>query len=336
MEIRFEEVLKVSYSRIKCWRSCHKKHDYRYNQKLRKRKKPLALFIGTAIHSCIEEYREGRNWKAYFQEFEKEFNKLFREERADLGDLPSELLGIMEGYFHYYSEDGLIYPKRRWGISSEIPVKVWLDPKTLFVGYVDAYPQDSEGRNWIMDHKSFTRAPDEASRYTDYQFTVYHWLLPQLGYPKADGIIWDYVRKKAPSVPEVLKSGKLSMAKNQDTTYDVYMAKARMLFGDSAQEYEEFAKENFSDREDRFYRRVYLPDPSPTLVGNVVDDLMATIEDIRLRGTSTVRSPTRDCGQCEYFGLCSAEFRGIDTTYMRKIDFQTKGEEYAEEEVAPE
>jgi hypothetical protein len=339
MQIEFKPVLKVSFSRIKTWRHCQMKHHYRYNEKLRKRKKPLFAFIGTALHRCIEEYQEGRDWTLYLKEFKSQYDRLFADEKEMLGDLPDELKAIMENYFAYYSNDGLTYPARRWGKRTEIEVKAWLDSETLFVGYIDAYPQDSEGRNWIMDHKSFKAMPDEDSRFSDYQFVVYYWLLPQLGYPKADGIIWDYLRKKAPVPPEPLKSGALSKAKNQDTTVEVYMAKAVELFGTekAEEEYGEFARETFSGREDRFFRRVYLPQPPDTLVDNIVIDLKASIEEIRSMGPiSRVRNMSRECKQCEYYNLCSAELRGLDTDFMRKFEYTVKGEEDDQEEVPNE
>lgn len=327
LTINFPPILKVSYSRIRAWRSCHRKHHYRYNENLRRKKKPIFAFIGTAIHACIEYYQEGRDWREYLVGFAQEYDRLFSEEKVMLGDLPKELETIMENYFHFYSEDGLSYPKRR-GRRTEIPVKVQLDQNTVFIGFIDAFPRDEEGRNWIMDHKSFKTMPDEDSRFSDYQLVVYYWLLPQVGYEKPDGVIWDYIRNKAPVAPEQLKDGSLSKKKNQDTTTEVYMRVAVELFGEerAEKEYGEFARETFEGREDKFFRRIPLPHPPQKMVDEVVGDLMESIWEIRHFGrTSKVRTMSRDCKLCEYYGICSAELRGLDTDFMRKSDYYMKG-----------
>jgi|ERR1700747_1932513 len=333
LKVDWDPVQTISFSKAKLWKKCKMAFNYKYVQKLEKRKKALPLMMGTAIHSVIEEYREGRDPQVPMDQFKKDFNKLFNEEKAELGDLPTELQGIMETYFSHYANDGLSYPVRRWGIQSEIPIKFYLDNFTQFIGYVDAFPQDSEGRDWVLDHKSCKSIPDEASRFGDTQLVLYVELLPQLGYPKPVGVIWDYLRKKPPTIPETLKSGELSRAKKIDTTYKVYMETVdRVLGPDKRPEYEEFAQ-TLKGREEKFLRRIYLPNPNRDMINTVVQDIVTTAKEIRLFApTSTVRSQTRDCSWCGYYNLCQAELRGLDSDFIRKADYQIKGEVNVEEE----
>lgn len=328
LRLSFDPLQKYSFSRIKLWRKCQMAHHYKYYQLLEKVKKGLPLVIGSAIHRVIEEYTEGRDPNVPMAEFKKEFSKLFKEEQAELGDLPSDLEVIMDTYFKTYENDGLTDPIRHRGLKTEIPVKVYLDNNTLFVGYVDRFPRDAQGRNWVMDHKSCKSIPDEASRFADYQLLIYCWLLPQLGYSTPDGVIWDYIRKKGPTKPEQLKAGGLSKAQKIDTTYEVYMATVDELLGPEARpEYEEFAK-SLKGREEKFLRRIYLPKPNQAMVGTVVNDLMSTMAEINTKGpTSTVRSMTRDCPWCSYYTLCQAELRGLDSEFIRKADYKIKGED---------
>lgn len=336
LELQFEPFQKYSFSRIKLWRKCQQAHHYKYYQGLEKIKKGLPLIIGSAIHAAIEEHTEGRDYKVPMAQFKKDFNKLFYEEQAELGDLPTELDGIMENYFRYYADDGLTYPVRRRGIRSELPVIVDLDNYTRFVGYVDAFPQDAEGRNWVMDTKTCKTIPDESARFADYQLVTYCWLLPLLGYPKPDGVIWNYVKKKSPTVPELLKKGTLSKAAKIDTTYEVYMSTVdRLLGSEKRPEYEEFAQ-TLKGRENKFFRRVYLPSPNKAMIDNVVKDLLSSIKEIREKGpTSTVRSMTKDCSWCSYYNLCQAEVRGLDSEFIKKSDYQLK-ENFNDQEEAVE
>lgn len=337
IKLEFDPVQKYSFSRIKLWRKCPMAHHYKYYQGLEKVKKGLPLLIGSAIHSVIEEYTEHRNPQIPLDQFRKDFNKLFLEEKAELGDLPTELEGIMSAYFKYYENDGLTYPIRRRGVRSEIPIFVDLDNHTRFVGYVDAFPRDQEGRNWIMDTKSCKSIPEEAQRFADYQLVTYCWLVPQLGYPVPDGVIWNYVKKKSPTVPEVLKSGQLSKAKSIDSTYDVYMTAVDRLLGPEARpEYEEFAQ-TLKGRESKFFRRIYLPKPNSEMVGTVVRDLLSSIKEIHTYGpTSMVRNTTKDCSWCSYYNICQAELRGLDSDFIRANEYTTKEKVDVKEETVIE
>lgn len=283
LRIEFPEVLVISHSRAKKWRRCKKLHDYRYNQHLKPRKKGVPLVKGSVIDAAIGEHNSGRPWRPVIEEFRREFNRLFAEERAELGDLPTILESIVEGYLEAYKTDGLTYPPRRGSRRTQLPVRVWLDNQTLFIGYIDAYPRDRNGRNWLMDHKAPKRIPDENSRFADIQFALYAWALERTGYPVPDGIIWDYVR-----------SIKLKKPRPNDTPY----------------------------------YRVRLPAPKKEMVLTLVEDMRKTAEEIRRDGpTATVRSIDWTCGRCEYFNLCQAEVRGLDSDFIRKKEFITKEEE---------
>lgn len=308
-------------------------HHYRYYQGLRRIKTAVPLAVGSAIHSMIEAHHERGTWKPELKAFRAEFSKLFAEEREELGDLPTVSAEIVENYFNYYQDDGLIYPKRRRNISTEIPIEVELDSKTKFVGFIDAYPQDAEGRNWLMDHKTCKVIPDEDSRFSDLQLLLYNWLLPQLSYPKPYGVIWDYIRTKPPTRPKQLANGSISKDKSIDTTYDVYMSTVIETVGrEEAKNYLEFA-EQLKGKEEKFFRRVYLPHPNQTMVTTVVIDVLATAKEIHARGPyATERNLSYDCVRCSYYSLCQTELRGLDSSYMRKTDFTLeKGFQNAEE-----
>ena len=44
------EILKISNSKISTWRKCHRAYHYKYNLKLRPKKKGAALRRGSIIH----------------------------------------------------------------------------------------------------------------------------------------------------------------------------------------------------------------------------------------------------------------------------------------------
>lgn len=333
IEIDWPEVLAVSHSRLKTWRRCQMQHHYRYYQKLRRIGKSVPLAVGSAVHSMIESQHEQGDWVPALKEFRTEYEKLFREEKQLLGDLPGHCDDIVRRYFETYREDGLVYPKRRRNRSTELEVRVNLDATTQFLGFIDAYPQDGQGRNWLMDHKTCKSIPDEDARFADLQLVTYNWLLPQLDYPEPDGVIWDYIRTKPPSRPEKLKAGGFSKSAKIDTTYEVYMDTIISELGEEARgDYEEFAR-TLVGKEDRFFRRIYLPNPPKAMVNTVVEDIKSSIREIKHLGPkATTRSMSRDCKQCSYYNLCQAEVRGLDTEYIRKTEFTTTLEKINVEE----
>lgn len=333
-EIDWSDMITVSHSRIKTWRRCQMQHHYRYYQWLRRKSNAIPLFVGTGVHAMLEAQVVRGDWKTEMESFRSDFNRMFQEEKAELGDIPTEVEGIVKRYFQKYSDDGLSYIPRHRGLRAEIPITVDLDNHTRFIGFVDNFPQDSEGRNWVMDHKTCKTIPNEESRFADLQLLLYVWLLPQLGYPRPDGVIWDYIRKKPPSVPELLKNGTISKAAKIDTTYETYMSTVESLLGkDKLPEYEDFAS-TLKGRDERFYRRIYLPSPPKEMVGNVVEDIMSSSREIRNLGPNAkVRNMTKDCNFCSYYNLCQAEVRGLDTEYIRKTDYTTKKERDDQEKV---
>jgi hypothetical protein len=338
IEIDWPEVLQVSHSRIKSWRRCQMQHHYRYVQKLRKIKKGIALYVGTGIHAMLEAQTLRGDWKPEMTAFRKEFDKLFKEEIAELGDVPGTIEGVVHGYINKYQNDGLSYIPRHRKARAEIKMIVDLDSRTRFLGFIDKFPQDTEGRNWIMDHKSCKSIPDEPQRFADLQLLFYTWLAPQLGYPKPDGVIWDYIRKKAPAIPDTLKAGGLSKAAKIDTTYEVYMETVDKVLGPKARpDYEDFAQ-SLKGKEEKFYRRIYLPTPNQRMVDNVVRDVISSAEEIRQAGPmAQVRNMTKDCSFCSYYSICQAEVRGLDSEFIRKTEYTTTKEKlHAAEENLPD
>lgn len=330
--VTFPEYIRVSHSRIRSWRRCQMQHYYRYNLRLQRKTKSRPLMVGSAVHELLEAWHERGNFDQELEAFTAEYNKLFNEEKAELGDLPTLVREIVEGYQEFYREDHLVFPKRRRGRSTELYVETEILPGIVFVGYIDAFPTDENGRNWVLDRKTARNIPDEDTRFSDLQLLTYCWLLPQAGYPKPDGVIWDYLRTKPPSKPEKLARGGFSQNKNIDTTEAVYR-QTLIEAGEDVDKYEDFL-ESLRGKEGRFYRRIHLPAPSEAMIENVVGDLKLSAREIQIFGKEAcIRNMTRDCSRmCSYYNLCSAEVRGLDSEFIIKKEFTTKEQRDEEKE----
>src|SRR5690606_18185499 len=131
--------------------------------------------------------------------------------------------------------------------------------KVTFTGKIDAVAETPDSRVWLTEHKTHQRFPDEHVRFSNFQAVMYCWVLPEIGFPSPDGVLWDYIRTKPPTVPDLLVNGGLSKRKNIDTTPEVYL-KAIKEHGLNPADYQDML-ELLKGKEESFYKRVFLPAP---------------------------------------------------------------------------
>jgi hypothetical protein len=320
----------VSYSKIKAWRFCRQNYFFKYNERIVPRMKPKPLKMGSLIHSCLESLARGEHWGDVIVEARKEYEKMFAEEKEIYGNYPEEALRVMEGYVRTYPEKLIktSLPEEEFG---PIP----LTDKTSFLFKIDRLVEfmnnkEFKGDKFLMETKTGKRIPKDDMRVWDLQTVVYVWGLRQCGH-KIRGIVWDYLRTKAPTVPEVLKSGGLSQNKNIDTDYHTYYT-AILDHGGDPDNYKEFL-ESLRGNEQNFYRRIIVP-VSDSLIESILEDVRNTSTEIHYLGDSscikTISGFT--CPRCDYNSICYAQLRGLDEQFIRKADFVIREKE---EEVKP-
>lgn len=324
---------KTSHSKAKTSRRCHRAYYYRYVLKIRKRVKSKALIIGTLVHSCLESYfskghyiPEIKKWK------DEEYSKMFVEEQSLHADVVPMVKALIRGYIKSWGESEL---EMEW-VEKEFEVEI--SPGIVLVGKVDGVAKDPKGRRWLVEHKTCKTVPGEEARIFDTQALLYARVLPQLGEKPVSGVIWDYLRKKLPVKPELLKSGGLSKRKNIDTTADVYLREIKR-HGLDPRGYEDILSDLESKKTD-FYRQVKLPLNKP-MTDRVMEELIITsnqmmdLEERHSRGEDVfARNLTRDCSWCDYALVCHAELRGDDTEYLMKHDYVRKTDEKEDQEIS--
>lgn len=321
----------VSWSRIRSWRRCHRLHHYKYNEGLQRKRRPVPLLRGVILHELLDARANKKDPGEVLRKYAKEYKRLFDEEKELYGDVIEDCRKIFFGYCKLYEKDGLEV------VASEHRVSVELGDDLMFKGYIDKVVRDRRKQLWIMDHKSHKNLPSEESRFSDLQLVFYIWAWNHENPKKPiTGVIWDYLRTKVPTVPEVLKSGQLSMRENIDTTYDVYLEAVRentKLTGEDPMKYNPIL-EKLKTKPNNFYRRVQLPTPPRVMIEQVVREMTETAAEVRERGTkSSVRTMVRECVSCEFYNLCHAELRGLDSDFIRKAEYeQRKDQDYADEE----
>lgn len=336
----------ISYSRVKVWRRCPREHFYRWVLKLEKKKPPIQLVRGKILHELMEARIEKQDWKPIFEKYEKEYAKLFIEEQEEFGDIPGDIRKIFTGYVQKYENDRLKYlefpvmQKQEDGSKitvlkhAEIPAEFELFPGAKFKLVLDSLAEDTQGNIWIVEHKSHKKLPDDEVRLSALQAILYVWALPKAGLPRPVGILWDYLRTKAPVVPEQLKTGGLSKRKNIDTTYQVYLEEINRL-GLNPEDYRDILN-LLRVKQDNFYRRNYFPAPSQYTIDQVVADFLASAHEIVEQGrTKKTRALSPfTCRQCSYASLCRAELMDLDPEFIARRDYKVKGSKEELEEIA--
>lgn len=319
----------VSFSRVKSYRRCHAQHDYKYNQNLARKRRAIPLLRGTILGEMLDArampHLVKKDPYKILAKYAKEHAKLFAEEREKYGDVPGDVRKLFEGYERKYANENLEY----LGFEDFIALDLVKDIR--FIGYIDKRVRDQQGRTFLMDHKSHKVIPTEDQRFTDLQKVFYIWAWNELNSNKpVTGFIWDYIRTKAPTVPELLKDGKsLQQRKDMDTDYWTYLGAIKRHKLD-VNDYMEFLA-MLKKKPDTRYIRVPMPKPNNAIIQHVLEDLKSTAVQIHT-SKSKDRNMTRMCPHdCDFYNLCRAEVSGLDAAFVRKNEYEEREPDEREE-----
>lgn len=323
----------VHQSGLKTFRRCHRCWYYKYIEELEKVKKGSALLRGTCCHAMIEAKANGLDPWIPYEEFIAKNKNIFIEEEEIYGNIEDMICNIMEGYFRHYKEDNL-KPIKIKGKFAEHKFSIDLNDDVTLEGVIDMVAEDEQGRIWLVDHKTHKNIPSGDIAYSNMQSALYAFAMRECEeFPNPDGVCWNYIRWKDQTKPELLKNGTMSK-KKIDTTWRVY-ERALKENGLDPQDYLD-VKEVLENKENEFYVRQYLP-LNDTIIKNVHQDAVTTANQIIEYKDKPKeefdRNLTRDCSWCEFYPLCQAELRGLDSDFMRKVEYRKKqkGEQENEE-----
>jgi hypothetical protein len=106
----------------------------------------------------------------------------------------------------------------------------------VYQGRADGLLRDHYGRLWLFEHKfyhpnQFSQGSQQDHLILDEQCTSYAWGLGrQLGQP-IEGIVFNMIKKKAPTLAEALKTGGLQQRANIDSTWPYYRKQLLDYYG---------------------------------------------------------------------------------------------------------
>lgn len=317
-QLREAGALILSNSKIKKRRTCDRAYHYKYVEKMTKKAKGSALVRGSAIHECIEWYNTGRSWKKAWQNFKEEWEETYLlEEKEEMGDIPKMVYDLVEGYVTYWEDEELEYLESE--LEFLLPLETYKGTEIWIKGFIDFIAKDKNGNIWIGETKTHKRWPDESTRLFNQQSSIYIWALNQLGYTNVKGVIWNYIRAKQPTVPQRLKSGRLS--KQKCDSIPTVVEKFLLQEGENLEEWSEFIT---ALSWDNFYRR-YEERVSNNVVESVMSDVIETARDIVDNPNRKARNMnSQGCQWCDFSDICEAELTGADVSFIIKSKYSIK------------
>lgn len=314
-------MFKTGFSKVKAWRFCNKLYEYSVIRNLQPKRRAAAPLRGTILHEMLAARDNGNSATDVYIRYDAKYAQLFEAEKEMYGEnYMEDIWRIYRGYVRTWKDSD-------WKVlATEGLVQTQLTPKILFEGHYDLRVM-SNGRHWLVDRKSHKVIPTAEERFSNVQLLLYAeaW---NREHPhnaaRVNGIIWDYLRTKAPTIPEVLKTGQLTRRKDLDTDEFTYR-KAIRDNGLDEEPYEYFLKELAKKAPDRFYQRVPLPLPGKEMVKIVVDEFIQSAEMMRT-AKHFPRNATYACTRCDFFRLCQAELAGINAKFVEKSDYEEREE----------
>jgi len=189
------ELIRISASRLKTFRTCQRQHYYKYllhKEDRPDQEKTVASLLGSGVHKAIEMYyKEKANPTLTFQEYM--LNTYAEWEQAGV-----QIKG--EEYLAKSLKDGKDMLKKmdfdRWNPTSielrfNLPFPNEDTPIALMDGVIDIVDISGD----FADHKSSNRVPAQDKLDHDPQFLIYAWAYIQISNGYRPGkIYWNHLR----------------------------------------------------------------------------------------------------------------------------------------------
>jgi hypothetical protein len=298
--------------------------------------KKRAPHLGSWIHRALETYHKEGDWKIGHREYVAEYEKLFDEEKEALSrgrkkkggwtPLPEQAASIIKSYIWYYRHDGwkVVAAEKEF----EIEIGRFTDGNRAIIvmanGIIDFIVEDEEEETyWVVDTKSTGTIPDPGAFHAmDPQLMIYPVgakLDPSIGI-EVSGIIYDYIKSKPPTIPQLTAKTKQFSRRKINTDYPTAL---RFLKANG------FDPADFSDflqplrRKSPFLKRYRLP-REPQVTKTIIKDFVRTAQEIykSRKRKHHVRNITKDCStMCEYLDICRGELNGMNMEHLKKTMF---------------
>lgn len=310
--------MKASVSKVYTANRCLRKYKYSYVDNLVPQRKDARPTLGVLGHKALENYYLGKDWTSPIKEYEALLATMMDEERELYAHIPGDLYRIMKGYILRNKDSD----KNFKVLATEQKFEVPTPDGNIYNGIMDLVLEDKTGV-WIQDNKFVKVIPDDSVRFYDMQTSLYYYAASKLGL-KPVGIMFNYLRTKAPSQPKLLKNGTISRAACDTDAVTYYTAVKNA--GLNPSDYSELIE---ALKKNQFYKKFKLPVPEE-VTAELIKDLDSTCAMLTHAEANSVfpRAMNRNCSwDCDYCKLCFAELAHQNVEYILASDYTNKTEE---------
>lgn len=176
----------VSYSEIKLWHECPRKHKLQYIDKIDGFKGNLHTAFGTAIHSVCEHGLLDENLdrgKHFLEEFAKEVASLKEKEVEIESKLYEQMMGQYEPIVSSFRDELDNYFENCEVVSTEEKLYEDMEGHDLkFKGFIDLVVKTRDGKYHILDWKTTSwgwNSRKKSDKIVNYQLTLYKYFWAQ-------------------------------------------------------------------------------------------------------------------------------------------------------------
>jgi CRISPR/Cas system-associated exonuclease Cas4 (RecB family) len=297
---------------------------WNFTSKIRQNYEPhqriQALDFGTAMHAALQAYYDPETWGSPVVQrhnAEESFLKSIKEvqQKVRVGPIDFEQqfeedkelgLGMLRNYFLWAPKQDNFVP-----VYTEIEFAIPMSYRGFifeYQGRVDLIIEDEYGY-WIVDHKTAAQFGQTTYLALDDQFTSYAWALQQMLGLAIRGVLVNELRKKAPHPPDELKTGGFSRNKQQDTSFEVYLATLRAA-GIDPRGYRDFLR-YLKHNPKEWFRRLrvsYTPRQLEMVEGRIKLEAFEMLNDPAIYPT-----PNKfNCNGCSFYRPCLVTQEGGD------------------------
>lgn len=331
--------MKISYSAVQDWRQCQQLYYYRYVENLSPRVQFESIELGQILHKYLELfYSEVKTgllsevahssalWgidNQYREELEVLASAAYAVGFEDVAQATVETLDkAIRIANRYYEVRGRSDAEQYEILYCEQYLRYPLDKDIEDAAVIDLITRSRvDGSFQLWEHKAPKNIPENKRRLRDLQVLLYVAMAEEKYEINIDGVVWNYLRSKEPTKPEVLKStGQLTKRKDLDSTWPVYEQALIEQGISSVFGYEE-VYERLEGRElTHFFPRYELSIVQREDI--LLRDFITTARQIQLVHSMfsnfvPIRNISHYCDFCSFSKLCDAEITGGDVTTIK-------------------
>ena len=325
-------VFRFSQSKINTKRRCDFAAHLAYNEKIKPIEIKRPFTFGGIVHDMLDAECNGKDPMRLLRKIANEKREIFDAQKEQLGEIVRDIRWIMQEYLEVYEKDPVIFLKRG-NKRAEHAYEVEVEDGLVFEWRVDAFAKMKKSKlKFLWENKTGQKQMDAIEEMTSVQAATYIRGGQILGLPEMDGIAWNFVLSKPPTVPQLLKDGTLGTRKDIITLPQVVRATIK-AHGLKAADYEALFSIATAGRARYFRRRFDVI--KPRVVENVwrdfIQDARRMADDPNFKNRS--KHLGRHCSWCDYKAICLAELTGKSSDKVKEIHFEprTKKEESKQE-----